>query len=77
MTVSTVAATAVETRLKVLRLQLNWLEQEMSLLRRQISIDDQIEARSANFASLQGIWGGVNISSEDIFAARLTVPDDL
>jgi len=56
---------------------LNWLEQEMSLLRRQISIDDQIEARSDNFASLQGIWGGVNISSEDIFAARLTVPDDL
>ncbi len=75
MTVSIQDTTTAQARLQMIRLQLGWLEHEMFRLGQELSLKDPTQPVSANFASLRGIWKGVDISAEEIAAARISTSD--
>ena len=66
----------VRTRLDMLRLQLNWIEREMFLLRQMLNQPVPKET-PPTFESLRGIWEGVVFSEEDLQASRLRLPEGL
>lgn len=65
-----------ELTLEMMRVQLYWLEREMTTLRRLI---DQVETSQTTepFEKLEGVWRGSDFSEDDFKASRLTVPEDL
>lgn len=68
-----------QLRLDMMRLQLNWLEQEMVMLRRSLNQPESPVSppTGANFSTLSGVWAGVDISEEDFRASRLTLSENL
>ncbi len=68
-----------QLRLDMIRLQLNWLEQEMVMLRRLLSQPETpvVPLTGANFSALSGVWAGIDISEEDFRASRLTLSENL
>lgn len=67
-----------ELTLDMLRVQLRWMEREMSALRRLV---DQIQESQPqphrSFASLAGVWKGVVVNDEVFESARLTAPEGI
>jgi hypothetical protein len=65
-----------ELTLDMMRVQLYWLEREMTTLRRLI---EQIEASHTiePFERLAGVWQGNVFSEDDFDASRLMIPEDL
>lgn len=63
--------------LDVVRLQLNWLEREIAILRQAIGQPQSSAALPRTFQSLRGIWAGVVVSDQDFKASRITLPDNL
>ena len=69
----------LRARLDLMQLQVNWLQQEMTALRRTLEVE--MEAKQGGtpraFASLYGIWADADISDQDLKDARIRVPEDL
>ena len=53
------------------------LEQEIELLKVIILKVNQSAGPSRTFASLRGVWSGVEISEDDFKNAQISLPDDL
>lgn len=70
MTVSIQDTTTAQARLQMIRLQLGWLEHEMFRLSQELSLKDPAQPVSTGFSSLRGVWKGIDISAEEIVAAR-------
>ncbi len=75
MTLSIRDTATAQTRLQMIRLQLGWLEHEMFRLSQDLSLKDPAQPVSASFSSLRGVWKGVDISAEEIVAARVSVSE--
>lgn len=67
----------VQVLLDMMRLQLNWLEREMTTLRQVIHREEKPSISRRTFKSLRGVWAGIVVSDRDFEAARITLPEDL
>ncbi len=61
----------------MVRLQLNWLEREMTALQQVLNADTSQLAPQRSFKSLRGAWAGIVVSEDDFRAACFTLPEDL
>lgn len=75
MTLSIQDTTTAQARLQMIRLQLGWLEHEMFRLSQELSMKDPAQPVSASFSSLRGVWKGIDISTEEIAAARVSLSE--
>jgi hypothetical protein len=75
--ISSSSTTEAQLRLDFMRLQLNWLEREMLMLRKTLSQTATPAQPTRNFAALRGAWAGIVVSEQDIAAARLALPEGL
>ncbi len=77
---STKAATEdvdVKILLGALYERLNQLAQDMGLIRMAILKEGTTGPSPGAFSALGGAWNGIEISDEDIEAARISLPGDL
>ena len=65
----------IRERLSLLQLQMNWLQHEMSVLQQALEIEPG--QTTPTFASLYGAWASVEITDEDLYDARLKIPENL
>jgi len=76
MSVETVSLIEVQNDVRILRLALEALQTKISLLlsRQQEAVT---ETRPMCLTDLEGIWGGVDLSYEEIKAAEYKIPEDV
>jgi hypothetical protein len=67
----------LRARLDLMQLQVKWLQQEMTALRRTLESESDRSAEPPTFASLYGIWADAEITDQDLEDARIKVPEDL
>jgi hypothetical protein len=66
-----------QVRLDMVRLQLNWLEREIAILRQAMVQPQSPAVFPRTFQSLRGAWAGVVVSDQDFKVSRITLPDNL
>lgn len=72
---ATLGVDQIRERLTLLQLQMNWLQHEISELQRTLEVEPDPTPRT--FASLYGAWADVEVTDQDLYDARLKIPEGL